>query len=108
MRDEQGKPLLSITASLPVNPSQHINKKVERLLEENTFLRDNYLLFASLTERERTILSYLAKSNSASEIAQLLSISVHTVETHRKNLRKKLGISTAFELSKFANAFDLI
>ena len=108
MRDEAGFPLLSITTSLPVDPLQHVTKKVERLLDENNFLRKNYKIFASLTERERTILSYLAKSLAAAEIADLLSISVHTVETHRKNLRKKLGVSTSFELNQYANAFDLI
>lgn len=108
MQDEEGKPVLSITTSMPVDPLQHVTKKVERLLEENNFLRDNYLLFASLTEREKTILKYLALSYSAADIAAQLSISILTVETHRKNVRKKLRLTTAYELNRFASAFDLI
>lgn len=108
MQDDEGKPVLSITTSMPVDPLQHVTKKVERLLKENNFLRDNYILFATLTEREKTILKYLALSYSAADIAGKLSISFFTVETHRKNIRKKLGLTTAYELNRFASAFDLI
>lgn len=108
MQNDEGKPLLSITISLPVDPEQHVSSKLERLLEEYIFLRKNKSLFLSLTNREREILRLLALSQSAAEIAARLIISVHTVETHRKNLRKKLSITTTYELNKFASAFDLI
>lgn len=108
MRDDEGMPLLSITISLPVDAEQHVTTKLERLLEEHIFLRRNQELFLSLTKREREILKLLAQSFSAAEIAEKLIISIHTVETHRKNLRKKLGITKPYELNKFASAFDLI
>jgi DNA-binding CsgD family transcriptional regulator len=108
MHNDDGEPLLSITIALPVDPLQNVNNKVERLLEEKKFLRDNYLLFATLTEREKEVLKLLALSQSAAEIGTSLSISTLTVETHRKNLRKKLGVTTAYELGRFASAFDLI
>jgi DNA-binding CsgD family transcriptional regulator len=108
MRDDEDKPLLSVTIALPVDASQHVSTKLERLLEEHIFLRKNQDLFLSLTKREKEILKLLALSYSAAEIAEKLIISIHTVETHRKNLRKKLGITTPYELNKFASAFDLI
>ena len=108
MQDDEGKPLLSITIALPVDAKQHISTKLERLLEEHIFFRKNHELFMSLTSREKEILRLLALSLSAAEIAEKLVISTHTVETHRKNLRKKLGITSTYELSKFASAFDLI
>lgn len=108
MRDPKDKPLLSITISLPVDPEQHVNAKLERLLEEYIFFRKNKELFRSLTARELEILRLLALSKSATEIAETLVISSHTVETHRKNLRKKLNITSGYQLSKFAQAFDLI
>lgn len=108
MQDDEGKPLLSITIALPVDAKQHISTKLERLLEEHIFFRKNHELFMSLTNREQEILKLLALSLSAAEIAEKLVISTHTVETHRKNLRKKLGITSTYELSKFASAFDLI
>jgi DNA-binding CsgD family transcriptional regulator len=108
MQDDEGKPLLSITIALPVDAKQHISTKLERLLEEHIFFRKNHELFTSLTNREKEILKWLALSLSAAEIAEKLVISSHTVETHRKNLRKKLGITTTYELTRFASAFDLI
>jgi DNA-binding CsgD family transcriptional regulator len=108
MQDDEGKPLLSITIALPVDARQHISSKLERLLDEHIFFRKNYELFLCLTSREKEILKLLALSLSAAEIAEKLVISSHTVETHRKNLRKKLGITSTYELNKFASAFDLI
>jgi DNA-binding NarL/FixJ family response regulator len=55
-----------------------------------------------LTEREREILILVAKGNSNKRIAQQLDVSVRTVETHRLNLRKKLGIETPAGLIRYA------
>ncbi|MES2830355.1 MAG: LuxR C-terminal-related transcriptional regulator [Bacteroidota bacterium] len=108
MRDESGQPLLTITTSYPVGSLQHINNKVERLLEENNFLRNHYTQFSKLTRRECDVLSLLAIGKSSTEIGDKLFISVGTVETHRKNIRQKLNVTTSFELSQYARAFDLI
>jgi len=108
MQDPQGAPLLSITISLPVDPKQHVTSKLERLLDEYSFFRRNRALFQSLTAREKEILTLLALSKSATEIAEHLVISPLTVETHRKNLRRKLNITSSYQLDKFARAFDLI
>lgn len=108
MRSDEGKPLLSITISLPVDPEKHVTTKLERLFEDFIYHKNHKKLFLNLTTREREILSLLAQSKSAPEIAELLIISTHTVETHRKNLRKKLNINSIYELGKFARAFDLI
>ena len=108
LRDANHEPILTITTSYPVGSMQHVNNKVERLLEENNFLRNNYTLFSKLSKRECDILRLLALSKSSTEIASQLFISVATVETHRKNIRQKLNVSTAFELSQYARAFDLI
>ncbi|NHX28182.1 response regulator transcription factor, partial [Escherichia coli] len=47
-----------------------------------------------LTNREQTILLQLAQGKSNKEVAAELDISVRTVETHRKNIKRKLGISS--------------
>ncbi|WP_118972677.1 response regulator transcription factor [Taibaiella koreensis] len=108
LQDEAGQPLLTITTALPIDPLQHVTAKVSRLLDETNFVRSHQQRFESLTEREREVLRLLAMSFSAAEIADRLVISVHTVETHRKNLRKKLQATTAYEINRFASAFNLI
>ncbi|MEL7299607.1 MAG: response regulator transcription factor [Pseudomonadota bacterium] len=55
-----------------------------------------------LTSREQTILLELAQGQSNKEVARTLDISVRTVETHRKNIKRKLGISTTAGLTRYA------
>lgn len=56
----------------------------------------------SLTEREQTILLQLAQGKSNKAVALTLDISVRTVETHRKNIKRKLGISSTAGLTRYA------
>lgn len=56
----------------------------------------------ALTGREQTILLQLAQGKSNKEVAEVLEISVRTVETHRKNIKRKLGISSTAGLTRYA------
>lgn len=56
----------------------------------------------ALTGREQTILLQLAQGKSNKEVALALDISVRTVETHRKNIKSKLGISSTAGLTRYA------
>jgi len=55
-----------------------------------------------LTSREQTVLLQLAQGKSNKEVALELNISVRTVETHRKNIKRKLGISSTAGLTRYA------
>ena len=56
----------------------------------------------ALTAREQTILLQLAQGKSNKEVANDLDISVYTVETHRKNIKRKLGITSTAGLTRYA------
>ena len=56
----------------------------------------------ALTGREQTILLELAQGKSNKDVAHSLDISVRTVETHRKNIKRKLGISSTAGLTRYA------
>jgi len=45
-----------------------------------------------LTPREKQVFSLLLEGNSAKDIGLMLGISTNTVQTHIKNIRRKLGI----------------
>ena len=107
-RDEENQPLLSLTISFPIDTMHHMTAKASRLLEENNFLRKNFHQFSKLSKREREVLKLLALGTSSADTAESLFISQHTVETHRKNIRQKLGMPSFFDLSQYARAFDLI
>ena len=54
-----------------------------------------------LTTREQAVLLLLARGRSNKDVALELDISVRTVETHRKNIKKKLGIGTTAGLTRY-------
>lgn len=56
----------------------------------------------SLTAREREVLQLITEGISTRDIATQLHISVKTVETHRRQLMKKLDLFTVAELTKYA------
>ncbi|NRB33306.1 MAG: response regulator transcription factor [Rhodobacteraceae bacterium] len=56
----------------------------------------------ALTGREQTVLLELAQGKSNKDVALALDISVRTVETHRKNIKRKLGISSTAGLTRYA------
>lgn len=55
-----------------------------------------------LTERERDVLGLLSRGLSSKDIAEALDISARTVETHRANLMRKLGLKSVALLTQFA------
>jgi DNA-binding NarL/FixJ family response regulator len=55
-----------------------------------------------LTVREQEVLQHIANGQSNKQIARELDLSVRTVETHRLNIKRKLGIEGQAELIKFA------
>jgi two-component system, NarL family, response regulator NreC len=56
----------------------------------------------SLTAREREVLQLMAEGKTTKEIASRLSISVKTVETHRRLIMEKLHLNSVAELTKYA------
>jgi DNA-binding NarL/FixJ family response regulator len=56
----------------------------------------------SLTRKERHIVQLLAEGKSTKEVATILNLSVHTVETHRANILRKLKLHSIVELVRYA------
>jgi two-component system response regulator NreC len=62
----------------------------------------------TLTLREREVIKLIAEGNTNKMIARLLSISVKTVEKHRGNLMKKLGLHSASKITAYAIEHRLV
>lgn len=52
--------------------------------------------------------SAAALGKSATDTAEVLFISLNTVETRRKNIKQKLDTTAYFDLCQYARAFDLV
>lgn len=64
--------------------------------------------YETLTDREREVLILTAKGHTNREIAELLYISPKTVDFHRTNLMRKLGLHKRTELTRYAIRRGLI
>ena len=62
----------------------------------------------ALTKTETEILREIAQGKTTKEIAQARYSSFHTVNTHRKNIFRKLSINTAYEATRYALRAGLI
>lgn len=91
-------------------PTEEIRRAIDAVMAGETYLcpgAETSLIPAqtggeALTSREQTILLQLAQGRSNKEVAAVLEISVRTVETHRKNIKRKLGISSTAGLTRYA------
>lgn len=63
---------------------------------------------ANLSDREKEVLTLIAKGNSNKLIARNLDLSVRTAETHRRNIKRKLKLNSTAELTQYAISQGLI
>jgi two-component system response regulator NreC len=64
--------------------------------------------YDALSEREREVFQLVAEGRSSKEIAELLSISPATVETHRAHLLQKLRLHNTVEVVRYATRRGII
>jgi len=88
----------------------YLTPKISRTIVEG-FLREDTEepgLLEALTARQREILQLIAEGKATKEIAQLLDLSVKTVETHRMRMMERLGIHDVANLVRFAVRAGLV
>jgi len=79
--------------------------KQEKSIPEN---KENTSKLELLTPREKEVLVTLSTGKISKEIAESLNISTNTVEQHKKNIRKKLNLTTIGELINFTMSTKLL
>jgi len=87
----------------------YYSEKVLKIITSNE--KDNAFIdkeLAQLSGREIDVLKLIAQEYSTNEIAEQLFVSVNTVESHRKNLMKKLDVKNVVGLIKFAMRHKLV
>lgn len=104
--DSTGKPIIGLAhyTVLDSNVKMEITASAKLLNSKNeyeTIYFNNFsqkLLDEGLTNRERDVIRLLVLNRTSKEISGKLNISSHTVDTHRRNILKKLNISSTGEL----------
>lgn len=83
-------------------------RETDRFIKRETYRLEFADTFNNLTDREKEVLQWVAKGYSNPQTAEELGISRRTVESHRKNINRKLETSNLAELVRFALAFELV
>ena len=91
-------------------PAEEIVTAISAVMEGRSYFSASVALRLSqasapatlLTQRERDVLRHIASGQANKQIAHALGLSVRTVETHRLNIKRKLGIDGQAELIKYA------
>ncbi len=92
--------LLTAIESLAAHKPFFTAKVSETLLESYLVKSDS--VECVLTSRERSVIQLIAEGHSNKQIANVLNISVKTVETHRAAAMRKLNLSSAAGLVRYA------
>ena len=108
-----GKAELELAILQVMKGENYLSQSISIQLAQNLFLKKKAVTeeiseLDLLTERETEILKMVALENSNAEIAEKLYISPKTVETHRKNLMKKIGVRNSLGIYKFALKHKLV
>ena len=85
--------------------SQKIEPEIQETVQDEWVRPEGYT--SDLTDRQREILALLAEGKTAKQIAQQLRISIKTVEFHKANITRKVGVHTTPDLIKFALAHGI-
>lgn len=104
--DTHGKPIIGLAHYTVLHPDLQLDISASAKLlnaqnEYETIYFNNYsqkLLSDGISHREKDVIRLLVLDFSSKEISQKLNISPHTVDTHRRNILKKLNISSTGEL----------
>ncbi|GAA4962365.1 helix-turn-helix transcriptional regulator [Algibacter aquimarinus] len=104
--DKENKPIIGLAHYTVLHPDVNLQicasaKLLNDANEYETKYFSNFsqkLLSNGITNRERDIIRLLILNYSSKKIAEKLSISSNTVDTHRRNILKKLNISSTGEL----------
>lgn len=105
LKDSPAEQLLTAIRDLYQGGSYLSSRMLMYLVDDfrNHFQSNRQVLRSeTLTAREKEVLKMLAEGNSVKEIAGSLQLSLKTVETHKFNLMRKLGIHNKAQLVQYA------
>ena len=84
-------------------PAQWPIRKIATQQAKKQLLPDSYL-----TKREIEIIKLLSEEHDSGEVADLLFISRNTVDTHRKNIMKKINVKSVVGIVRYAFKYGLV
>lgn len=103
LKEDPASELLTAITTI-LNGSSHISHRLAGHLTDKVLLicRKNHRLPLQLTPQELEVLRLVLQGTTSKEIAEVLFISVRTVEHHRANMMRKLDVKSFQDLIRYA------
>jgi DNA-binding NarL/FixJ family response regulator len=99
---------LKLAIDAAMNHQIYLTPAVSRHVIDVFILQKDEPEVYRLTNRQREVLQLIAEGRSTREIAEILCISIKTVETHRSQIMKRLDVTDLPSLVRFAFRFGMI
>lgn len=100
-REDKGKVTSVICIALDVTRQTETQQELKQMLRMMVSDGKDKVI-RSITRREYDVLRLIAREFSTKQIAEELNVSIPTVETHRRNLLRKVGVKNTAGLVRFA------
>ena len=91
-----------------VSGGKYINQSLAEKLADNVDVNNKKALHQNLSDREYQIMCFISFGKSAEEIAEELTISIHTVYSYRNRILEKMHLKSNVELTQYAIQNKLI
>ena len=105
LKDVDKQELLKAIQTLSEGGYYFSSEVTNRLAEK---IRDPKSVTFELTKREKDVLELIAEGLKTADISKDLNVSVHTVNTHRKNLLSKAGVKNVVDLINWARENEYV
>jgi DNA-binding NarL/FixJ family response regulator len=105
-KETTAEELISVIES-DINTPFYANKILPKATNEFIAKDEKTIFKFKLSNQEKELIKLVVAGKTSKEISSILNISKNTVDTHRKNIHKKLEISNSGSLIKFANENNL-
>lgn len=91
-----------IMIASPMQGMDAMISQMNKILEENNLFKKNQKNLVKLTTQERLIVNLIIEGKSSRQMADELCLSIHTINTHRKNINRKTDCKSQAALARFA------
>jgi DNA-binding NarL/FixJ family response regulator len=108
-KQEAGERVIEAIRSILRGNSYLSQRMMERMLQSKAALRQKQSppAIEQLSNRELEVFEFIGNGLGTREIARRLKLSIKTIETHRANIKKKLGLDSSGELTRRAVQWTL-
>ncbi|MGV3540296.1 MAG: LuxR C-terminal-related transcriptional regulator [Rufibacter sp.] len=96
-KDDNGEVKKLLCVDVDMSPRMNTERQLVEALKDN-LRKKNELLLQTLSKREVEVLRLVCQGKSSKQIADELFLSVHTVNTHRRNIQHRLGTANVADL----------